>query len=129
MKDAFLKLWEFHETYDCARSKVPGFPDKEIMDLRDRLLDEERDELRKAQEERDLVEVADAIGDMIYILIGTAVAYGIPIDEVFNEIHASNMSKLGSDGKPIYREDGKVLKGENYFKPDIAGILERYRNQ
>ena len=74
-----------------------------------------------------MIEVADALGDMLYILCGTIITHGMQdvIDEVFEEIQCSNMSKLGSDGKPIYREDGKVLKGPNYFKPDIAKILNQ----
>jgi predicted HAD superfamily Cof-like phosphohydrolase len=74
-----------------------------------------------------MIEVADALGDMLYILCGTIITHGMQdvIDEVFEEIQRSNMSKLGSDGKPIYREDGKVLKGPNYFKPDIAKILNQ----
>jgi predicted HAD superfamily Cof-like phosphohydrolase len=74
-----------------------------------------------------MIEVADALGDMLYILFGTIITHGMQdvIDEVFEEIQRSNMSKLGSDGKPIYREDGKVLKGPNYFKPDIAKILNQ----
>ena len=76
---------------------------------------------------KDLIEVADALGDMLYILCGTIITHGMQdvIDEVFEEIQRSNMSKLGSDGKPIYREDGKVLKGPNYFKPNIAKILKQ----
>ena len=78
-------------------------------------------------ENNDLIEVADALGDMLYILCGTILSHGMQhkITEVFNEIQRSNMSKLGSDGKPIYREDGKVLKGPNYFKPNIASILHK----
>ncbi|MGB5321508.1 MAG: nucleoside triphosphate pyrophosphohydrolase family protein, partial [Lutimonas sp.] len=79
----------------------------------------------EAAENDDLVEVADALGDMLYILCGTILEHGMQykIEEVFNEIQRSNMSKLGADGKPIYREDGKVMKGPNYFKPDIETIL------
>ena len=87
---------------------------------------EENEEYLEAANNNDLVEVADALGDMLYILCGTIIEHGMQhkIDEIFSEIQNSNMSKLGDDGNPIYREDGKVLKGPNYFKPDIKGILD-----
>jgi len=91
--------------------------------LRKSLIEEEFNEFVEALEARDITEVADALGDMIYVIYGTAIEFGIPLDAVINEIHRSNMSKLGADGKPIYREDGKVLKGPNFFKPDINRIL------
>ena len=88
-------------------------------------MSEENDEYLEAAKNNDLVEVADALGDMLYILCGTIIEHGMQnkIEEVFDEIQKSNMSKLGSDGNPIYREDGKVLKGPNYFKPNILKIL------
>lgn len=88
---------------------------------------EENEEYLDAANNKDLVEVADALGDMLYILCGTIIEHGMQhkIEEVFNEIQKSNMSKLGADGKPIFREDGKVLKGPNYFKPDINSILNK----
>jgi predicted HAD superfamily Cof-like phosphohydrolase len=90
-------------------------------------MDEENKEYLEAIKNNDMIEVADALGDMLYILCGTIITHGMQdvIDEVFEEIQRSNMSKLGSDGKPIYREDGKVLKGPNYFKPYIAKILNQ----
>lgn len=90
-------------------------------------MDEENKEYLEAAENGDLIEVADALGDMLYILCGTILEHGMQfkIEEVFNEIQRSNMSKLGADGKPIYRADGKVLKGPNYFKPDIAAVLKK----
>jgi predicted HAD superfamily Cof-like phosphohydrolase len=95
--------------------------------LRHELMREENEEYMEAATNNDLVEVADALGDMLYILCGTIIEHGLQhkIEEVFNEIQRSNMSKLGADGKPIYREDGKVLKGPNYFKPNIAQILKK----
>jgi predicted HAD superfamily Cof-like phosphohydrolase len=95
--------------------------------LRFNLMDEENREYLEAVNNNDMVEVADALGDMLYILCGTILEHGMQhkIEEVFQEIQRSNMSKLGEDGKPIYREDGKVLKGPNYFKPNISGILEK----
>ncbi len=94
--------------------------------LRFNLMDEENKEYFEAVQNNDLVEVADALGDMLYILCGTILEHGMQhkIEQVFEEIQRSNMSKLGADGKPIYREDGKVLKGPNYFKPNIEDILE-----
>ena len=94
--------------------------------LRFNLMDEENKEYFEAVQNNDLVEVADALGDMLYILCGTILEHGMQykIEKVFEEIQRSNMSKLGADGKPIYREDGKVLKGPNYFKPNIEVILE-----
>lgn len=94
--------------------------------LRFNLMDEENNEYFEAAQNNDLVEVADALGDMLYILCGTILEHGMQykIEEVFEEIQRSNMSKLDADGKPIYREDGKVLKGPNYFKPNIKEILE-----
>lgn len=93
--------------------------------LRYNLMKEENEEYLEAANDNDLVEVADALGDMLYILCGTIIEHGLQhkIEDVFNEIQRSNMSKLGIDGEPIYREDGKVLKGPNYFKPNIEAIL------
>lgn len=93
--------------------------------LRFDLMDEENREYFEAAQRGDLIEVADALGDMLYILCGTILEHGLQhkIEEVFNEIQKSNMSKLGANGKPIYRKDGKVMKGPNYFKPDIERIL------
>ena len=87
---------------------------------------EENEEYLEATKKNDLVEIGDALGDMLYILCGTIIAHGFQdkIEEIYDEIQRSNMSKLGADGKPIYREDGKVLKGPNYFKPDIEEILK-----
>jgi len=95
--------------------------------LRYKLMREENEEYLDAANDGDLVEVADALGDMLYILCGTIIEHGLQhkIEDVFNEIQRSNMSKLGEDGEPIYREDGKVLKGPNYFKPKIKEILDK----
>ena len=95
--------------------------------LRYKLMREENEEYLEAANDNDLVEVADALGDMLYILCGTIIEHGLQykIEEVFEEIQRSNMSKLGDNGEPIYREDGKVLKGPNYFKPHIKEILDR----
>jgi len=98
----------------------------ETKELRFKLMEEENLEYLKATKENNLVEIADALGDMLYILCGTIISHGLQdkIEEIFQEIQNSNLSKLGKNGKPIYREDGKVLKGPNYFKPDIKRILK-----
>ena len=97
--------------------------------LRFELMKEENEEYLEAAQNNDLVEVADALGDMLYILCGTIIEHGMQeiIEDVFDEIQESNMSKLGADGKPIYREDGKVLKGPNYFKPNFDKILGKFK--
>ncbi len=94
--------------------------------LRYNLMKEENEEYMQAVENNDLIEIADALGDMLYILCGTIIEHGLQhkIEAIFDEIHNSNMSKLNLDGTPIYREDGKVMKGPNYFKPDFSKILE-----
>ena len=101
--------------------------DKELIKLRFNLMKEENEEYFEAARKNDIVEVADALGDMLYILCGTIITHGFQnkIEEVFDEIQKSNMSKLGKDGKPIYRSDGKVMKGPNYFKPNIRAILKK----
>jgi predicted HAD superfamily Cof-like phosphohydrolase len=118
----------FHKAFkiDCADAPTVDLPDQ-IKELRFRLMEEENQEYLEAAKNNDLVEVADALGDMLYILCGTILSHGMQhkIEEVFDEIQRSNMSKLGADGEPIYREDGKVMKGPNYFKPDIAKILKQ----
>jgi predicted HAD superfamily Cof-like phosphohydrolase len=119
-------VMEFHQVYNTYISEKPELRDKKIAKLRIGLFDEELNEFKEAVYTDNLVEIADAIGDIIYIAIGAAISYGIPIDEVFTEIHRSNMSKLDAHGHPIHREDGKVVKGPNYVPPDIAPILRKY---
>jgi predicted HAD superfamily Cof-like phosphohydrolase len=117
---------EFHEAYGLGIENKPqaNLP-KNIVELRYHLMKEENEEYLQAAEENDLVEIGDALGDMLYILCGTIISHGFQdkMEAIFYEIQRSNMSKLGADGKPIYRADGKVLKGPNYFKPDLAKIL------
>ena len=118
---------KFHETYQLLSNHSPTVDvPVAIKTLRYELMKEENEEYKEAVANNDMVEVADALGDMLYILCGTIITHGMQhkIGEVFEEIQRSNMSKLGPDGKPIYREDGKVMKGPNYFKPDIAKILD-----
>ena len=128
MQDKIKAVQEFHEAFGLGieESPIANLSPHKIK-LRFNLMDEENKEYLDAAQSDDLVEVADALGDMLYILCGTIIEHGMQhkIEEVFNEIQRSNMSKLGEDGKPIYREDGKVLKGPNYFKPNIAEILDK----
>lgn len=118
----------FHDAFGIANADAPEavLSSKELR-LRHELMREENDEYLTAAEQGDLVEVADALGDQLYILCGTILKHGLQhkIEEVFLEIQRSNMSKLDADGRPIYREDGKVLKSERYFRPDIAAVLAR----
>ena len=118
----------FHNAFGISNEYTPNATiiEKDFV-LRHNLMKEENEEYLQAAKEGDLIEIADALGDMLYILCGTILSHGMQykISEVFEEIQLSNMSKLGADGKPIYREDGKVLKGPSYFKPDIKSILEK----
>lgn len=126
MKNKIKAVKEFHTAYKLGYKTEPVAEIGENkIKLRFDLMDEENKEYLEAAENGDLVEVADALGDMLYILCGTIIEHGMQdkIEAVFNEIQRSNMSKLGEDGEPIYREDGKVLKGPNYFKPNIKKIL------
>ena len=127
MKNKLKAVKEFHDAFGLGVKEAPVAnlsPQK--LKLRHDLMSEENDEYLEAAQNNDLVEVADALGDMLYILCGTILEHGMQykIEEVFNEIQRSNMSKLGGDGKPIYREDGKVMKGPDYFKPNILSILD-----
>ncbi|WP_339753283.1 nucleoside triphosphate pyrophosphohydrolase family protein [uncultured Winogradskyella sp.] len=127
MQDKINAVKAFHTAFKIGYRETPKADlglDKNL--LRYKLMREENEEYLEAANANDLVEVADALGDMLYILCGTIIEHGMQhkIEEVFEEIQRSNMSKLGEGGKPIYREDGKVLKGPNYFKPHIKEILE-----
>lgn len=127
MKSKIAAVEQFHNSFGLGVSQNPQANlGKEKNLLRFNLMDEENKEYLEAANLGDLVEVADALGDMLYILCGTILEHGMQykIEEVFEEIQRSNMSKLDENGKPIYRKDGKVLKGPNYFKPNIKEILE-----
>lgn len=126
MKKQLNSVKEFHESFGLGVNFVPtGDLGEQKNMLRFNLMKEENEEYLEAVQNNDIVEIADALGDMLYILCGTILEHGLQhkIEEVFDEIQRSNMSKLGEDGKPIYREDGKVLKGPNYFKPNFEEIL------
>lgn len=126
--NAIEAVKEFNEAFNIKYSNQQNANlDDKTVELRYRLMQEENDEYLEAAKKKDLVEIADALGDKLYILCGTILAHGLQdkIVEVFEEIQRSNMSKLSADGKPFIREDGKILKGPNYFKPDIKSILDR----
>lgn len=119
---------KFHDAFGIENNNEPTIDlTEEQLHLRHRLMQEENEEYLEAALKGDLVEVADALGDMLYILCGTILKHGLQhkIEEVFEEIQRSNMSKLDANGKPIYREDGKVMKSDLYFRPNIQGILEK----
>jgi predicted HAD superfamily Cof-like phosphohydrolase len=126
MKEELKKVQNFHEAFQQSNAETPILLDQRTWELRHRLIKEETDEYLEACVEGDIVGVADALGDQLYILCGTILKHGLQhkIVEVFNEIHDSNMSKL-ENGQPLLREDGKILKGSNYFKPNIKKILDK----
>ena len=117
------RVKEFMEAFSQEVKGSPELVDHKTAMLRLGLILEEYKELEEAQNEEDLVGIADALSDILYVVYGAAHAYGIPIDECFAEVHNSNMSKLGEDGKPIYRDDGKILKGPYFYEPKLKGIL------
>ncbi len=126
--NAIEQVKEFADTFNIEYSdNMNTNIDESIIDLRFRLMQEENLEYLEAAKNKDIVEVADALGDILYILCGTILTHGLQhkIVEVFNEIQRSNMSKLDVNGKPVFREDGKILKGPNYFQPKIKEILDK----
>ena len=128
LKETIAAVEEFHTAFGIANNYTPTVELTEAeMELRFRLMQEENEEYLEAAKNGDIVEIADALGDQLYILCGTILKHGLQhkIVEVFQEIQRSNMSKLDADGKPIYREDGKVMKSELYFRPDIHTILAK----
>lgn len=125
MKETIKKVEAFHEAFKQKNGTGPALLDQSSFELRHRLMAEENEEYLEACQKEDIVGIADALGDQLYILCGTILKHGLQhkIEEVFNEIHLSNMSKLDADGNPILREDGKILKSNRYFKPDIGKII------
>ena len=115
----FESVKKFMETFGQEIKEKANFPDDKISSLRYELIKEELDELREAIDSKDIKEVADALTDILYVTYGAGHAFGINLDKCFEEVQNSNMSKLGSDGKPVYNDKGKVMKGPNYFKPDL----------
>tara|TARA_B100000795_G_scaffold196506_1_gene150551 strand:+ start:330 stop:701 length:372 start_codon:yes stop_codon:yes gene_type:complete len=120
----FESVKKFMQTFGQEVKSKAEFPKEKIVQLRYELIKEELEELNQAIKEKDIKEVADALADILYVTYGAGHAFGIDLDKCFNEVQQSNMSKLGSDGKPIYNESGKVMKGPNYFKPDLNKFLK-----
>ena len=120
----FENVKTFMKTFGQIVRTKPQFPDKDTMQLRYDLIKEELNELEQAMKAKDLKEVADALTDILYVTYGAGYAYGIDLDKCFKEVQRANMSKLGKDGKPIYNEKGKVMKGSNYIKPNLKQFVE-----
>ena len=120
----FDKVGVFMKTFGQEVKNKPSLSDNKINELRVSLIQEELDELKEAMNNKDLLEVADALTDLLYVTYGAGHAFGIDLDKCFNEVQNSNMSKLGKDGKPIYNEIGKVMKGPNYFKPNLSKFIK-----
>ena len=120
----FNKVKIFMETFGQEVKTKPSFNTDKINSLRYDLIKEELEELKEAMENKDLLEVADALTDILYVTYGAGHAFGINLDECFEEVQNSNMSKLGEDGKPIYNESGKVMKGPKYFKPNLTKFIK-----
>ena len=120
----FQSVKKFMETFSQEVKSRAEFPDEKIVKLRYELIKEELEELNQAIKDKDIKEVADALTDILYVTYGAGHAFGVDLDKCFNEVQQSNMSKIGSDGKPIYNESGKVMKGPNYFKPDLSKFLK-----
>ena len=119
----FEKVKEFMITFGQEVKNNAAFPNEKIIELRKKLIEEEFNELKEAINDNDIVEVADALTDILVVTYGAGVAFGIDLDKCFEEVHKSNMSKLSKEGKPIYNEIGKVMKGPNYFKPNLKKYL------
>ena len=120
----FEDVKTFMETFGQMIRTKPQFPDEETMQLRYDLIKEELNELEQAMKTKNLKEVADALTDILYVTYGAGYAYGINLDKCFKEVQRANMSKLGNDGKPIYNEKGKVMKGPNYSEPNLKQFVE-----
>ncbi len=119
----FENVKKFMEKFGQEIKEKASFPDDKITSLRYDLIKEELSELKEAMDKKDLKEVADALTDILYVTYGAGHAFGIDLDKCFEEVQNSNMSKLGSDGKPIYNDKGKVMKGPNYFKPNLGKFV------
>ena len=120
----FQKVKTFMQTFDQEVKSKPSFSTEKINELRYNLIKEELEEFKHALENKDLLEVADALTDILYVTYGAGHAFGIDLDSCFEEVQNSNMSKLGKDGKPIRNEAGKVMKGPNYYKPDLSKFIK-----
>lgn len=123
-KDWIADIGEFHYKFFVDEYTMEELPPMKTQQLRYDLIKEESREVRKAIQEQDLVAIADGCADLIVVTIGCARVYGIPLDKVWDEVHRSNLSKLGRDGRPVYRADGKVLKGPDFSPPNLESILD-----
>ena len=121
----FISVKKFMEKFVQEVKTKPEFPSEKIVKLRYDLIKEELDEFEQALKDKNLEEVADSLADILYVTYGAGHAFGIDLDKCFDEVQRSNMSKLGADGKPIYNEDGKVMKGPKYFKPDFSKFVKK----
>jgi len=119
----FERVKKFMETFGQEIKEKASFPNDKITSLRYELIKEELDEFKEAIDKKDIKEVADALTDILYVTYGAGHAFGIDLDKCFEEVQNSNMSKLGNDGKPIYNDKGKVMKGPNYFKPNLSKFV------
>ena len=119
----FNKVKTFMNTYGQEVKEKASFPENKIVQLRIDLIEEELNELKEAVKNNDIVEVADALTDILYVTYGAGHSFGVDLDKCFDEVQRSNMSKLGVDGKPIYNQSGKVMKGPDYFAPDLKKII------
>ena len=120
----FTSVKKFMETFGQEVKSKPAFPSEKIFKLRYDLIKEELDEFQEALNDKNLKEVADSLTDILYVTYGAGHAFGIDLDKCFDEVQRSNMSKLGADGQPIYNEHGKVMKGPNYFEPNLKKFID-----
>ena len=120
----FEKVGLFMKTFGQEVKNKPGLSSEKINNLRISLINEELDELKQAMKNKDFKEAVDALTDILYVTYGAGHAFGVNLDKCFDEVQKSNMSKLGDDGKPIYNEAGKVMKGPGYFKPDLSKFIK-----
>jgi predicted HAD superfamily Cof-like phosphohydrolase len=120
----FMKVKEFMDTFGQEVKSNPEFAGDDVAGLRHELIREELEELLEAIDQQDMVEIADALTDLLYVVYGAGHSFGIDLDACFDHVHDSNMSKLDAEGNPIYRDDGKILKGPNYWEPDMKQFVE-----
>ena len=125
MKKQLQQVTEFHDTFDHPINPEASIPSEKVQQLREELIREELEEFKEANESEDIVAAADALTDLLYVVYGAAICYGLQdvLEDCFEEVHSSNMSKADKEGNPIVREDGKILKGENYFQPNLEEII------
>lgn len=132
MKKQLQQTKEFNKAFGhITGNEDLSFPSEKIQQLQEKLIAEELEEFKQAQENEDLVEVADSLVDLLYVVMGAAHHYGMDglLEDCFDEIHESNMSKANEDGEPVIKDDGKVLKGDGYFEPDLGSIIEEYKKE